>query len=87
MIPKWINNLQGNRFMYWGIGKMKFARPIRWLVALIDEKDLDVRLVGTDPEVTSSSLSRGLRFKKTDISIKSANSYQSTMQNVGVIVD
>ena len=73
--------------MYWGIGDMKFARPIRWLLAIIDEKDLEVNLVGTDPEVTSSSLSRGLRFNHTDVLIKSACSYHLTMRNAGVVVD
>ncbi len=87
LIPKWINSIQGNRFMYWGVGDMRFARPIRWVVALMDDKELSLTLVGTDPEVKSSCLSRGLRLKHTDISIKSASSYHSIMKKAGVIVD
>ncbi len=87
LIPKWINKLQGNRFMYWGVGDMRFARPIRWLVSLIDEKELFIELIGTDPKVTSGSLSRGLRLNHNYVSIKSASSYHSDMREAGIVVD
>ena len=36
-IPAWIAALQGRRFMRWGDGECRFSRPVRWLVALLDD--------------------------------------------------
>ena len=35
-VPQWITGLEGKRLMRWGSGDLRFSRPIRWLVALLD---------------------------------------------------
>ncbi|KGG15149.1 MULTISPECIES: glycine--tRNA ligase subunit beta [unclassified Prochlorococcus] len=87
LIPKWINCLQGRRFMRWGVGDMRFSRPVRWIVALIDDKVLDLIITDADPQIRSGRLSRGHRLYEKEISISSATSYEGTLRKAGVIVN
>ena len=49
LIPQWILKLEGKRFMRWGDGDLRFPRPIRWLVALLDDTVLPLTLTsGSD---------------------------------------
>ncbi|NJR69850.1 MAG: glycine--tRNA ligase subunit beta [Synechococcales cyanobacterium CRU_2_2] len=62
LIPEWIGKLEGKRFMRWGDGDLRFSRPIRWLVALLDEAVLAVTIVnGSHQSVHSDRQSRGHR--------------------------
>ena len=87
LVPEWIGGIQGRRFMRWGIGERRFSRPIRWLVALLDQDLVPVALKGTDPEIKSGNFSRGHRLFKDDISISSPEEYLMIMDKVGVYVD
>ncbi|WP_269623057.1 glycine--tRNA ligase subunit beta [Prochlorococcus marinus] len=87
LIPKWINNIQGRRFMRWGVGDIRFSRPIRWIVALIDEREISISLPDSDPKVFSGRISRGHRLFKELVTINSSEDYSSKMRKVGVIVD
>ncbi len=87
LIPKWIGSLQGKRFMRWGEGIMRFSRPIRWIVSLLDEKEIPIVLNDVDPIVISSRSSGGHRLYKKDVLITSANDYHNIMQEVGVIAN
>ncbi len=86
-IPSWVNSLQGRRFMRWGQGQMRFSRPIRWLVAILDQELIPVALNGTDPQIFSSKNSRGHRLYEGLISIPSADAYEKTLSSSGVIVN
>ena len=86
MIPKWIHKLQGRRFMRWGKGEIRFSRPIRWLVALLDSEVLNVKIEETDPKILSSNISQGHRLIKTIVPITAAINYQSILKESGVIV-
>ncbi len=86
-IPQWIQALQGRRFMRWGSGEARFSRPVRWLVAMLDGEVVSVRLEGSDPEVVSSSISRGHRLKAETVAIPEAAAYADTLASVGVQVD
>jgi glycyl-tRNA synthetase beta chain len=44
--------------MRWGTGEFEFARPIQWLVALLDNAVVPLTVAG----ITSNNLSRGHRF-------------------------
>ena len=57
LIPKWINSIQGRRFMRWGEGEVRFSRPVRWILALLDDKDLNLELSQADPPIISSRFS------------------------------
>ena len=62
LIPGWIAALQGRRFMRWGAGERRFSRPIRWLVALLDEQVVELSLEGSDPPVQAGRTSWGHRL-------------------------
>ncbi len=86
-IPSWISDLQGRRFMRWGEGEIRFSRPVRWLVALLDEQLLEVQLDGSDPPLRSSRHSRGHRLRVESVPLVHADSYASTLAAAGVQVD
>ncbi len=87
LAPAWIRGLQGRRFMRWGEGESRFSRPIRWLVALLDEQLLPLRLTGSDPEVVAGRTSRGHRLTPGEVTIPSAADYGRTLAAAGVTVD
>lgn len=61
LIPQWISKLEGKRLMRWGDGELKFPRPIRWLVALLDDAVLPIKLVNGSETVNSDRISQGHR--------------------------
>jgi glycyl-tRNA synthetase beta chain len=87
LIPGWIRGLQGRRFMRWGQGEIRFSRPIRWLVALLDTAVLPVRLQDGDPEVISGRHSRSHRLLGEQVEIPSAGAYADVLSAAGVLVD
>ncbi|MFO7629306.1 MAG: glycine--tRNA ligase subunit beta, partial [Prochlorococcaceae cyanobacterium] len=85
-IPRWLAALQGRRFMRWGEGEIRFARPVRWLVALLDQDVIPVTLTGSDPEVQAGRCSRGHRLMSQEVPIASADRYAATLRQAGVEV-
>jgi len=57
-LPKAIRELTFDKTMRWGHARMKFARPIRWLLASFGGLAVDFEIEG----VSSGLLSRGHRF-------------------------
>jgi glycyl-tRNA synthetase beta chain len=86
-IPGWIWGLQGRRFMRWGAGESRFSRPLRWLVALLDDAVVPVRLEDCDPPVASDRHSRGHRLNPEPIAIAHAEAYISSLAAAAVQVD
>ena len=87
LIPSWIAALQGRRFMRWGTGDRRFSRPIRWLVALLDEQVVELRLEGSDPPVQSGRQSCGHRLVTPEVTISTAADYSKCLQAAGVLVE
>ncbi|MDR3165944.1 MAG: glycine--tRNA ligase subunit beta, partial [Synergistaceae bacterium] len=70
--------------MYWEDPGTRFARPVRWLVALSDMRIIPVRF----GSVYSGAESRGHRFMGAGaVQIKSAQEYESVLEREFVIVD
>jgi len=46
LAPAWILGLEGKRLMRWSHGDLKFPRPMRWLVCLLDDQVLPIALEG-----------------------------------------
>ena len=86
-IPAWIAALQGRRFMRWGDGECRFSRPVRWLVALLDDQVVPVELPGSDPAVRAGNLSRGHRLHHAAVPIPDAEAYSAVLAAAGVQVD
>lgn len=69
--------------MKWGARELKFARPIRWMVALYGGDVIPFELAG----VASDRVSRGHRFLGQDVSIASAEQYEERLAGESVIAD
>ncbi|MBE9095827.1 glycine--tRNA ligase subunit beta [Tychonema sp. LEGE 07203] len=65
LVPQWINKLEGKRFMRWADGDLKFPRPIRSIVALLDDTVLPIALVSGSDTVKSDRISQGHRVLYT----------------------
>ena len=88
LCPEWITGLEGRRFMRWGDGDIRFPRPIRWLVALLDGDILPLELVNGSETIKSDRLSRGHRILHPEsISLSQASDYVECLRSAYVEVD
>lgn len=84
LLPQLITGLNFPKSMHWGNLDAKFVRPVRWLVALLDEEVIPVEFA----TVKSGNVTRGHRFLGADeITIKNAASYVETLKENFVMVD
>ena len=84
MLPQLITGLNFPKSMHWGNLDAKFVRPVRWLVALLNEEVIPVEFA----TVKSGNVTRGHRFLGADeITIKNAASYVDTLKENFVMVD
>ncbi len=88
MLPAIFRDLIGNltfpKTMRWGSGAFRFARPIRWLVALMDEQVIPVAIDG----VAAGHLTRGHRFLSPgEVDVPLAADYRRIMDENQVMVD
>ena len=86
-VPRWIDVLQGRRFMRWGRGEQRFSRPVRWLVVLLGDSVIPVTLDAADPVVTSGRTSRGHRLHQPLKEVKSAEELLAQLDGAGVMVN
>lgn len=84
MLPQLITGLNFPKSMHWGNLDAKFVRPVRWLVALLDEEVIPVEFA----TVKSGNVTRGHRFLGADeITINNPASYVETLKENFVMVD
>ena len=84
IIPEMILKIQGNRFMRWADLDIKFSRPIRWLVSILDNKEIKIQIGNAE----SSQYSRGHRFSNNkQVKIESPDTYLENLYNAQVIAD
>ncbi|NES18644.1 MAG: glycine--tRNA ligase subunit beta [Symploca sp. SIO3E6] len=87
LIPQWIFGLEGRRFMRWADGDLRFPRPIRWLVSLLDNTLLPVQLVNGSESINSDRFSQGHRILHPEpVEISQAADYVSCLQAASVAV-
>ncbi|MGB3405462.1 MAG: glycine--tRNA ligase subunit beta [Microcoleaceae cyanobacterium] len=88
LAPEWITKLEGKRFMRWGDGELRFPRPIRWLVALLEDEVLPISMVSGSDKVDSDRITNGHRVLHPEpIQINTATDYVKTLQQGFVEVD
>ncbi|MEM8602304.1 MAG: glycine--tRNA ligase subunit beta [Cyanobacteria bacterium P01_H01_bin.121] len=96
LIPAWITGLEGKRFMRWSDGNLRFSRPIRWLVALLDDQIVPVQLelgeqglAETDQvQIVSDRHSRGHRVLQPEpVTLQRAADYRDALESAAVLVD
>jgi glycyl-tRNA synthetase beta chain len=84
LVPKAIRKLSGERMMRWGSGDLKFSRPIRWIVSLLDGETVAFRL----ENLSAGNTSYGHRVLSAgEIKIQNADQYAEALKAAGVIVN
>ncbi len=69
--------------MRWGDGSHRFARPVRWILALRGPDVIDVEFAGC----ASDRYTRGPRFAPECIRVQRASEYMSDLADAGVVVE
>lgn len=88
LIPQWIFGLEGKRFMRWGDGDLRFPRPIRWLVILLDGDILPLELENGSERIKSDRISRGHRvLHPQPITLNQAEGYVESLRAACIEVD
>jgi glycyl-tRNA synthetase beta chain len=89
-LPGYLTKLNFPKAMRWNATQFKFARPIRWIVALLGNQVLKIEFAG----IASGGVTWGHRFyrvkgKKTGQSVPLTNAatYEAVMKKFGVLVD
>ena len=83
-IPDLIKEISFPKTMKWGGKNLRFARPIRWIVSLLDDRVIPFEL----EEISVSNITRGHRFLgKKNIEIDNVNNYIELLRENYVILD
>lgn len=82
-VPVIFSKLQGPHFMRWGNNDVKFSRPIRWVLSIMDGEEVKIRIIDKD----SSNMTNGHRFSTQNIVINNPDEYVQKLRDAKVIVD
>ena len=84
IIPTAIKNVTFPKAMRWGGKNIRFARPIRWMVALLNDNVLDVNLEG----IKASNVTKGHRFLgEREFEVNSVEDYFEKLEKNYIILD
>ncbi len=84
VLPQIIQELSFPKSMRWGSGKISFARPIQWLLALYNGKVIPFQFAN----LTSADTSKGHRFMADQtIAVKNAEDYVKALRKAHVLVE
>lgn len=82
--PALVGQLPFERPMCWGSKTMKFSRPIRWIVSLLDEQVVEFQLEG----LKAGRITQGHRILSPgEISLKNPGEYAEKLKDAKVLVD
>ena len=82
-VPQIFAKLQGPHFMRWGTNEVKFSRPIRWVLSLLDGEEVKIKIIDKE----SSNITNGHRFSTQNIMINNPDEYVSKLRDAFVIVN
>ncbi|CEH33211.1 glycine--tRNA ligase subunit beta [Romboutsia lituseburensis] len=84
ILPEAVKSVVFPKAMRWGGKNMKFARPIRWMVTLLNDNVLEVDLEG----IVSSNVTKGHRFLgKSEFEVTSLEDYFAKLEENYVILE
>lgn len=69
--------------MRWGTNDFQYVRPIRWIVAMLDDQVVPFKILN----IESGRTSQGHRFLGKPVELKSADDYVEALRSEKVIVD
>ena len=82
-VPVIFSKLQGPHFMRWGSNDVKFSRPIRWVLSILDNEEVKIKIIDKE----SSNITNGHRFSKQNIVINNPDEYVYKLREANVIVN
>ncbi len=82
-VPSIFMKLQGAHFMRWGANDEKFSRPIKWIVSILDNEEVKIKIIDKE----SGTKTRGHRFSAQDVEISKPEDYLDTLRKIHVIAD
>lgn len=83
-VPAIVLKLQGSHFMRWAENEVKFSRPIRWIVSILDNEEVKIKIIDRE----SSNVTRGHRFaEEKEAIITSPDDYIEILRQHNVIVN
>lgn len=83
-VPAIVLKLQGSHFMRWAENEVKFSRPIRWIVSILDSEEVKIKIIDRE----SSNVTRGHRFAaEKEAVISSPDDYIEILRKHNVIVN
>ena len=82
-VPNIFSKLQGPHFMRWGSNDVKFSRPIRWVLSILDGEEVKICIIDKE----SSNITNGHRFSTQNIVINNPDEYISKLRDAHVIVN
>ncbi len=84
LVPDLIKSINFPKSMRWGGKNMRFARPIRWIVSMLDNKIVQFDLEG----IPVSNVTKGHRFLGSQsITVDTVDSYNGLLMENYVIID
>ena len=82
ILKRWIASMEFGKMMRWGNLQEEFIRPIRWIVAKLDGKVVDLELFG----VKSGDISHFHRFADLKNGVVDFANYEATLKDNSVIL-
>jgi glycyl-tRNA synthetase beta chain len=84
ILKRIIQSIHFPKSMRWGKGSLRFVRPVRWLLAIIDSQVINLELDG----IKSSNKTSGHRFLKPgEREVENADEYLDILHELNVVVD
>ena len=84
ILPDAVKSVTFPKAMRWGGKNMRFARPIRWMVTLLNDEVLEINLEG----IVSSNVTKGHRFLgEKEFVVNSLEDYYEKLDKNYVILD
>ena len=84
ILLKTIKSIEFDKNMKWGKRSFRFARPIKWILATLDDEVIDFEFEG----VKSGNRTRGMRlYGNQDILISDSSKYESELLKEYVVAD
>jgi glycyl-tRNA synthetase beta chain len=83
MVPFWISSLRFPKVMKWDSTDLRFARPVRWVLALLGDRILEFRLGG----LTSAPATRLSPYSTEPVPVGGQKEYFEILKKARIILD
>jgi glycyl-tRNA synthetase beta chain len=82
-VPRWISSVRFPKVMKWDSTDVRFARPIRWILALLGGKHLKFEF----GSISSASFTRLSPYSEDDIQVEAPEHYFEIVKKSRIILD